>query len=104
MTQLGLQVANLSWAAFARVHRQPLLLTLVVALETYAASGLLRGAGASALLVLLGSAGVVGVTLPGLIWALPRLFLGREGFWILETVSGYLPRAVRVQVAKLQYR
>ena len=104
MTQLGLKVANLSWATFARVHRQPLLLTLVVALETYLVAGLLRGAGAGALLVLLGSAGVVGVTLLGLIWALPRLFLGRDGFWILETVSGYLPRAVRIQVAKLQYR
>ena len=79
-------------------------LTLVVALETYAVAGLLRGAGAADLLVLLGSAGVVGVTLLGLIWVLPQLFLGRDGFWILETVSGYLPRAVRIQVAKLQYR
>ncbi len=104
MTQLSLKVTNLSWLTFARVHRQPLLLTLVVALETYLVAGLLRGAGASALLVLLGSAGIIGMTLLGLIWSLPRLFLGRDGFWILETVSGYLPRAVRIQVAKLQYR
>ena len=104
MTQLALQVADLSWGAFARVHGQPLLLTAVVALETWLVAGLLRGPGVSDLLVFLGSAGIVGVTLLGLIWALPRLFLGRDGFWILETVSSYLPRAVRIQVAKLQYR
>ena len=76
----------------------------MVALETWLVAGLLRGPGVSDLLVFLGSAGIVGVTLLGLIWPLPRLFLGRDGFWILETVSSYLPRAVRIQVAKLQYR
>lgn len=103
-TQLSLKVTNLGWGRFARVHLPALLLTGVVAAETAFAATFLRGVGLPDLLTLLLAAGFVGATLLALVWAAPRRFLGQDGLWILETLSGYLPRAVRARVSRLQYR
>ncbi len=104
MTQLSLSFTRLRWRTLLGAHRQALLLTAVVGGETWLAAGLLRSFSLPDVAVLAAAAGIVGVTLLGLVWASPRLFLGENGLWIMKTLSGYLPKAVRSQVNKLQYR
>ena len=104
MAQLSLKVTETTWATFFKVHVPSVLLTGVTALETWLLADLLRSLGWPDVSVLVGSVGVVGVTLLALIWLLPGFFLGKDGLWVLKTVSGYFPKAVQAQMNKLQYR
>ncbi len=104
MAQLSLEMTETTWGTFFKIHVPSLVLTGITALETWLLAGLLRSLAWPDLAVLVGSAGVVGVTLLALIWALPKFLLGDDGLWILKTVSGYLPKSVQVQMNKLQYR
>ena len=104
MAQLSLKVTETTWATFFTAHVPSLFLTGVAALESWLLADLLRALAWPDLLVLFGAVGVVGVTLLTLIWTLPRFFLGEDGLWVLKTVSAYFPKAVQVQVNKLQYR
>lgn len=104
MAQLSLKLTGMKWGTFLEIHVPSLILTGVTAFETWLIAGLLRSFAWPDLAVLVGSVGVVGVTLLALIWALPKFLLGDDGLWILKTVSSYLPKSVQVQMNKLQYR
>ena len=104
MAQLSLRVTKMKWSTFFMVHVPAMVLTGVTALETWLVADMFRSLAWPDLAVLVGSVGVVGVTLLGLIWVLPRFFLGEDGLWILKTVSVYFPKPIRVQMNKLQYR
>ena len=104
MAQLSLRVTQMKWTTFFMVHVPAMVLTAVAALETWLVADMFRSLALPDLAVLVGAVGVVGVTLLGLIWVLPRFFLGEDGLWILKTVSVYFPKPIRVQMNKLQYR
>ena len=104
MAQLSLKVTEMQWGTFFAIHVPALVLTGIAAFESWLLADLLRGLAWPDLPVLLGAASVVGVTLVALVWALPRFFLGEDGLWVLKTVSNYLPKSIRVQMNKLQYR
>ena len=104
MAQLSLKVTGTTWATFFAAHVPSLFLTAVAALESWLLADLLRALAWPDVFVLFGSVGVVGVTLLALIWLLPRFFLGEDGLWVLKTVGAYFPKAVQVQISKLQYR
>ena len=48
------------------------------------------GQGAPAVIVLLGSVGLVAATHAVLLFAAPQLMLGADGKWMLETLGGFL--------------
>ena len=104
MAQLSLKMTGITWGTFFKVHVPSLVLTGIAAFETWFLAGFLRGLAWPDLAVLVGSLGVVGVTLLALIWTLPKFLLGDDGLWILKTVGNYLPKSVQVQMNKLQYR
>lgn len=104
MSQLAFTVTEMTWGPFFRLHVPALFLTGVAALESWLLADLLRTLAWPDLFVLTGTLSVVVVTLLGLIWTLPRFFLGEDGLWVLKTLGGYLPKSLQVQVNKLQYR
>jgi O-antigen/teichoic acid export membrane protein len=92
MAQLCLTLTDLSWERFIRAHLPGLALALVVGVELEIASTIVRQWTASPHVTLLASAATVLVSLPVLLRSAPRVFLGREGHWMLRMLRPYIPR------------
>ncbi len=104
MAQLSFSITDTTWGQFFRIHVPAVVLTVVVLCETWVLAGFLRGFGWADIYVLLVSASFVGLTLVSLIWFAPKLFLGKDGMWMLKTFGGYLPGPFKKQVDRLLYR
>lgn len=92
MAQLSLEVAQSSWADFARAHLPGLALGAACLPFTWGAAEVLRATTASPVVVfafatLAGTIGAVATTLLA-----PRVVLGSDMLWILETIRAYRPR------------
>jgi O-antigen/teichoic acid export membrane protein len=94
MTQLSLRLTSLPWRVFLSAHLPALSLATIVFLEAWGMVSVMRDGTTPALSVLLASLGVIGTTLCLLLWFVPKIVLGRDGIWILETLTGCLPEKV----------
>ncbi len=92
MAHLTLSMANLSWAQFWRAHLPGAALALIVALQLEAVSALFRQWQAPPLLTLSIAIATALATLPLLLHHAPRLFLGRDGTWLLQLLRPYTAR------------
>jgi O-antigen/teichoic acid export membrane protein len=92
MAQLSLTLASMSWQSFWAAHLPAVTLAALLGGPVWACAVVLRACALPPLVVLLLSAAAA---LPFLFVArsAPRLFLGRDGCWMLRTVGGYVPRA-----------
>lgn len=94
MAQLCLTLTDVSWGRFVKAHFPGLALAVVVGVQLEVASMIVKQWTASPLLTLLASAGTLLVSLPVLLRSAPHVFLGREGFWMLDMVRPYISRQV----------
>ncbi|ADI13874.1 lipopolysaccharide biosynthesis protein [Truepera radiovictrix] len=95
MAQLSLQLTKMTWLELARIHLPALLVSGIVLAEAWVLAAILRPFVLPELITLLAAAGAVGATYCALLWLSPTLFLGRDGMWIIQTLSGYLPYNLR---------
>lgn len=102
MAGLSMHLTAMTWGGFARIHAQASFLTGVVFVETWLLADLFRGWEANVLVTLLGVSVAVGLTALSLAWFLPALVLGKDGLWLVKTLSGYLPKRVSRHLGKLQ--
>lgn len=100
MAELSLDVARITWREFWLAHRPAVLLTLCSFPVVWGATWIARRTDAPAWVVLL-VAGLLQLLVCGaLIQRLPRLFLGREGQWMMETFRTFLRRRASAGVPK----
>lgn len=96
MAQLSLRLLGMTWWAFVVAHAPAAWLAAIVGAEVWAVTALLRMWNPWAIVVLVVSALVVLLTVLPLVWLRPRLFLGRDGLWMLRILAGYIPVRPRV--------
>lgn len=92
MAQLSLSVAELTWTGLWQTHVPALLLTALAAPLVWLAATLCRHWGLPPVAVVGGGAGVFicGVLL--LVRLAPRVFLGRDGVWMLDALRSFVPK------------
>jgi O-antigen/teichoic acid export membrane protein len=90
MAHLSLSLTTLTWRGFAAANLPGLALALVVGVQVYALAFLFRYWELSPILVLLGSSLAL---IPSLLlaWWRPRLFLGADGCWLVQTLGACFP-------------
>jgi PST family polysaccharide transporter len=95
MAQLSLSVSGMSWRSFFSAHVPALRLAAAVGIIDWTLATVLRhwALPPAVRLTLVGSVTLLSVLL--LVQRLPRLFLGRDGLWMVELLSGYLPKRFR---------
>lgn len=101
MMQLSLRITHMSWAELWKVHVPALNLGAAVALECALLSLWLHTLHLKAFVTIVI---VLAIILPTvfLLWRLyPARFLGREGLWMADTVTGYIPQNIRSRVMPL---
>lgn len=93
MAQLSMSLTDVTWGMIFEAHRPALVLTILVALESWGVATLMRAQlGGHSVLLLLAVGGVVTATILTLIALAPRKILGEDGLWMLQTLSSYLPK------------
>jgi O-antigen/teichoic acid export membrane protein len=90
MTRLSLRFADLSIGTYLGLHVPGMILAAVVGAEALILLPLLRGEFESSWGVLLAGGAVSSGSVLVLCLALPSLFLGSEGRWLVERISGFL--------------
>ena len=91
MAQLSVSVAGISWGSILGAHRPAFVLTAILGLLTWGVRAPLRNWNISAPLILLAAGYVALVTTLLLVRFAPRLVLGADGLWMLQTLGSYLP-------------
>lgn len=90
MAQLSLSMAQLSWGSFLGAHRPAVALTVVAGSAMWAFTTLLR-AWSVPPLALLATASTLTIAVAFLaVRTAPRLLLGRDGLWMLDTLRAML--------------
>jgi O-antigen/teichoic acid export membrane protein len=95
MAQLSLNVSGMTWGSFFTAHAAALRLSLASGVIAWAAVSLLRHWHLSPGVRGLCAGSVALGCMLLLVWRMPRLFLGRDGLWMLDVLRGYLPRRVQ---------
>jgi PST family polysaccharide transporter len=92
MAHLSTRLAQLPWRGFAAAHLPALRLAAVAGGSTWVVSAAVRHWGLSPLaaLIAMGSAALLSVAT--CVYAGPRLFLGRDGLWMLQMLRAFVPR------------
>ncbi|HET7248697.1 MAG TPA: lipopolysaccharide biosynthesis protein [Gemmatimonadales bacterium] len=90
MAELGQKVAGISWREFWKAHEPAVLLSIVSFPLVWGATTVLRAREVPALIILLVGGAVLTGSCALLIWRLPRLFLGADGQWMVETMRGFV--------------
>ena len=89
MAQLGIQLAGMTWRDFWLAHAPALRLALLATGVSFALRAGLDRADLSDLLILAGTGTVtVGIGLLAA-WRFPKLFLGRDGMWMIENLRDF---------------
>ncbi|MCF6158843.1 MAG: lipopolysaccharide biosynthesis protein [wastewater metagenome] len=94
MAHLSLAALSLSWKEFFVVHVSALPLTAIVLLEVFSITTVLRNAAMPALVILASSMVCVLVTITLLFYLSSKSMLGRDGIWMLQTLSNYIPNKI----------
>ena len=99
MAQLGLDVGHVSWGDFWRAHEPAVYLTLACAPVIWGSSVLLRHWGLPPVAILIAVALLALGTALVLLFRAPRLFLGEDGQWMLDTMRAFIQKLRRPAVA-----
>lgn len=91
MAHLSLAVLSLSWKDFFLVHISALPLTVIVLSEVFIITTVLRNAAMPAIVILISSISCVLITVALLFYLSSKSMLGKDGIWMLQTLSNYLP-------------
>ncbi len=91
MAHLSVSLGAVTWRALWQAHLPALALTAMLSAEAWGVATLLRTLHAGALIVLVASASAVLLGLAVLLRRVPRLILGTDGLWMVQTLSSYLP-------------
>jgi O-antigen/teichoic acid export membrane protein len=91
MAHLSFSLTAMTWQRFLMAHLPALLLAAFTLLEIGAIVSLLRNLTLPALIILLASSAVTGVTLLILLYSMPQI-LGPDGKWMLRTLTGFVAR------------
>jgi O-antigen/teichoic acid export membrane protein len=89
MAALSLHLAKMRWQSFWAAHLPALLLGIVLGVEVSTLAPLLREWQYPPFVVLLTSATCAFVSACLLMRYLPKLFLGQDGLWMLQTLSAH---------------
>ena len=89
MAQLSFSITNIRWKAFLVAHIPALLLAALIFGEVWLIASTLRGLAAPAVIVLLISVGLVATIHTALVFAAPRLMLGADGKWMVDTLIDF---------------
>lgn len=89
MAQLSLSLTKIRWKDFLDAHIPALLLAALTFGEVWLIASTLRGLEAPAVIVLLISVGLVATIHTALVFAAPRLMLGADGKWMLDTLIDF---------------
>jgi PST family polysaccharide transporter len=92
MAQLSLTVCRMSWGRFLGAQAPAAALALAGGVTSWALITVLRGGHLPSVVRLIAVGSVVLIGSGLLVWRLPRVFLGEEGLWMLQTAQGYLQR------------
>lgn len=92
MAQLSLSLTGIPWRRFWAAHLPGVVLAGLIGAGLWLLASFFRAGDISPVLVLIISAGWVFLSLPLLFRYLPRLVLGGDGYWILQTIGSLFPR------------
>jgi PST family polysaccharide transporter len=96
MSSLSIATTGLSWGRFLAAHVRGAALAGVTAVVALLAVRFLRTAGASDLVILVGSSGLVAAILGAGALTSPGLVLGPDGLWLMQKVRSMgAPRGAR---------
>ena len=90
MAHLSLSLTPMTWRIFSMVHLPAIALAAIVFSEAWFAAMVMRSLAVSPIAVLAASAFLVTVTALVLLYLMPKVFLGKDGIWMFQTVSGYV--------------
>jgi hypothetical protein len=82
----------MSWGRFLGAQAPAAALALAGGVTSWALITVLRGGHLPSVVRLIAVGSVVLIGSGLLVWRLPRVFLGEEGLWMLQTAQGYLHR------------
>jgi PST family polysaccharide transporter len=89
MAQLSLSEAAMTWSAFWRAHLPAARLAVLTGPLVWGLATLLRHAGVPSLITLAAAATLMLGCALLLAYAFPRVFLGDEGLWMMDTMRGF---------------
>ena len=89
MAQLSLRLADMTWRSFWAAHIPALMLAMILGIEVWTFAPLLRDWHCPPFVVLTISAACMLLTALLLVRYLPQVFLGKDGLWMLKTLSAY---------------
>jgi PST family polysaccharide transporter len=95
MAQLSLKIADIGWAAFFGLHVPAILLACCSGVAVRASAALMLQWSSPPLVLLAGTTTVMAFTVTALILACPRLFLGRDGLWMIDMLRAQFPALQR---------
>lgn len=90
MAHLSLSLTPITWRTFSKAHLPAFALAAIVFSEVWLAAMVMRYLAVSPIAVLTASVLVVSVTVLILSCLMPKVFLGQDGIWMFQTVSGYI--------------
>lgn len=91
MAELSLNLAKMKWSRFLAAHRAAVFLTLIIGPQTWWLAKTLRELDYSPVMLLVYTLSLVFLTLILIIRLMPRLALGQDGMWMLQSLLNYLP-------------
>ncbi len=94
MAQLSLSEAAMPWSGFWRAHLPAAAITVVCTPLVWGLATLLRQAGALPVITLAADTALMLAGSLLLAYAFPRVFLGADGMWMMDTVRGYARKLV----------
>ncbi len=86
MVHLSLSLTSMTWKRFSTIYLSSLLVAVFTLMEVWAIATILRSFALPAIVVLVLSLALTGVILLVQFYFAPRLFLGADGIWMLQTL------------------
>ena len=91
MAELSLSLAKMKWRHFIAAHGSAILLTIIITPEIWWIANLLRELRFSAIEILILATLIILLSVFFLALLFPRLILGKDGLWMMQTLFTYLP-------------
>jgi O-antigen/teichoic acid export membrane protein len=104
MSRLAMELTAVSWPQYIATHLPALRLSVVTWGVMWLVASFLRNWEFPALFTLANASIVTMAVLLLLVYRLPDWFLGKEGFWIFDTVLEFLPKRFNTPLARLRPR
>jgi PST family polysaccharide transporter len=90
MAQLSIRLTQMKWSAFWLAHLPALTSTLIAGIEVWSIASLLRARNAASIVIISVPLLATGATLLGLAYLFPKLMLGKDGLWMLQSTKKFI--------------